>query len=220
MVKGHLSVKVTLCAEAGSSHHPFLATPSAHPSIVHPPAPRPPPTSPVRASTPSAVTHSLGWCPPASGLSQWVSQSQPSGAHRWGKVGLFSPQALAAVGVGGSWGKLLHCAVCEVLVWRLPALTETLTTPCGQGSPHVMAKPGWELCAPRIPLRLAESPCLVLLRSALLCRWLLPPQPPGPTRPSALSKSAQLRPHRFALYGRLQLQSASQGRLKSAQQRW
>lgn len=94
-----------------------------------------------------------------------------------------SPQALAAVGVRRrrQLGEALPRAACEVLVWRLPwpvCLTETLTTPCGQGLPHATAQPGWELSRrPMDAARLAESPCPPPVSPALP---LAPPQPPLP----------------------------------------
>lgn len=184
--------------------------------------PRPSAHPPVRASTP-LCSHTLTPCQvlPGAWTQPWVSQSQPSGAHRWGKVGLLSPRLwpLWGSGGGGSWGKPCTVRCVRSLCGVSPGLTETLTTPCGQGLPHAMAKPGWELSRrPSDTARLAESPCLVLLRSALLCRWLLHPSLPGPTRPSALSKSTLSSgpAQALVLHGEIRVASEGQpGRPKS-----
>lgn len=141
-----------------------------------------------------------------------------------------SPQALAAGGSGGggSWGKLCPA-------WHARSLCGVSPGPCvsqrrsppavGRASPTPRpSQAGSSVGAPWIPPGWLSHPRLVLLRSVLLCRWLLHPGIPGPTCWPALSKSTLSSGPARALV----LQGADQGSFggpagwakEPAQRRW
>lgn len=118
------------------------------------------------------------------------------GSSSWGRVGQLSPRLwpLWGSGGGGSWGKPCTVWCVRSLCGVSPGLcvSQRRSPPtAGRASPMPWpSQAGNSVGAPWIAsARLAESPSLVLLRPALLCRWLLHPSLPGPTRSSALSKS-------------------------------